>query len=443
MNPDLQNLLLQTYLQTMWRSFRTRNALLDWQENQVRAHLMDVVPRSKALQDRFAGRSVSEWRALEPIDKSVMMATFTDLNTVGLTLEEAMYAALRAETTRDFSPEIRGVTVGLSSGTSGHRGLFVVPPEERAAWAGHLLACMLPHPLVWPRRDRVAFFLRANSTLYETTRSRRVQFEYFDLMEDLDGQVPRLQDLDPTIVVAPPSTLRRLAKRLLAGHLRLAPIKVISVAEVLDPIDERFLRQTFGQTIHQVYQATEGFLGSTCAYGTLHLAEDVVAVEREMLDDQHFRPILTDFRRSAQPIVRYRLNDVLRLRPVPCSCGSVLQPLASIEGRDDDVFVGLRGGQEVPVFADFLRRAVLTAHADVADYGIRQLAPDQLGIWFESTPTAGDDPAAIRQAIERALTGVFDRLGCRTPAYTVVDAWPEGGMTKRKRVERAFAWDPT
>jgi putative adenylate-forming enzyme len=442
MTPELQNLLLQTYMQTMWRHFRSRKALLDWQENQVRAHLMGVVPKSRALQRRFAGRPVADWRELEPIDKSVMMATFTDLNTVGLTLDEAMEAALKAETTRDFSPEINGVTVGLSSGTSGHRGLFVVPPEERAAWAGHMLARMLPHPLVWPRRDRVAFFLRANSTLYETTASTRVRFEYFDLIEDLDDQVPRLQDLDPTILVAPPSTLRRLAKRLLDGRIRLAPIKVISVAEVLDPIDERFLRQTFGQTIHQVYQATEGFLGSTCEYGTLHLAEDVVAVERERLDDVHFRPILTDFRRSAQPIVRYRLNDVLRLRPVPCSCGSVLQPLASIGGRDDDIFVGRRGASEVPVFADFLRRAVLTAHDGIADYGLRQLAPDQVAIWFEPATSASDDPEAIRAAIEHALTGLFERLGCQAPAYLALDDWPEGGMTKRKRVERAFDWQP-
>ncbi len=442
MTPELQNLLLQTYMHTMWRHFRTRAALLDWQEAQVRAHLMEVVPRSTALQDRFAGRPVADWRQLEPIDKSTMMATFTDLNTVGLTLDEAMDVALKAETTRDFSPDIGGVTVGLSSGTSGHRGLFVVPPEERAAWAGHMLARMLPHPLVWPRRDRVAFFLRANSALYESTASARVRFEYFDLFEDLDEQVPRLQELAPTILVAPPSTLRRLALRVLDGRIRLSPIKVISVAEVLDPLDERFLRRTFGQTIHQVYQATEGFLGSTCAYGTLHLAEDVVAVEREMLDDRHFRPILTDFRRSAQPIVRYRLNDVLRLRPVPCSCGSVLQPLASIDGRDDDVFVGMRGGREVPVFADFLRRAVLTAHDGIADYGLRQVSPGEIGVWFERDRAAADDAVAIRGAIEHALTGLFERLGCDVPAFTEVSDWPQGGMTKRKRVERTFSWEP-
>ncbi|MEZ4321449.1 MAG: adenylate cyclase [Myxococcota bacterium] len=431
--------IVRAYFATRMRRFRDRAALEAWQDQQVCAHLERVVPRSRWLQERLAGRPVGEWRAMEPVGKAEMMARFTDLNTVGLTLEDAMRVALAAEDSRDFAPELNGVTVGLSSGTSGHRGLFVVPPAERQEWAGHMLARLLPHPLLWPRRDRVAFFLRANSNLYETTRSARVRFEYFDLIEELDAQESRLRELDPTILVAPPSTLRRLARRRLAGSLVLSPIKVIAVAEVLDPLDERLIRRAFGQTVHQVYQATEGFLGHTCTYGTLHLAEDVMAVEREPLDDQRFVPVITDFRRSAQPIVRYRLNDVLRLRPVPCRCGSPLTALAAVEGRDDDVFVGIRAdGTERPVFADFIRRAVLTAHADVADYGVRQVAPDALEVFVEVVD--GADPERVRAAVGAGLAAMFARLGCREPAVTGIASWPEGGMRKRKRVERGFAW---
>ena len=46
-------------------------------------------------------------------------------------------------------------------------------------------------------------------------------------------------------------------------------------------------------------------------WGTLHLNEDIVYIEREYLDDRRFVPVVTDLERKAQPIIRYRLNDIL------------------------------------------------------------------------------------------------------------------------------------
>ncbi|AFD24661.1 Coenzyme F390 synthetase FtsA [Deinococcus gobiensis I-0] len=77
-----------------------------------------------------------------------MIAHFDTLNTAGLHLEEVRRAALRAEESRDFSPEVvtpaGRFTVGLSTGTSGTRGVFVVGRAERLAWAGVMLRRLLP-----------------------------------------------------------------------------------------------------------------------------------------------------------------------------------------------------------------------------------------------------------------------------------------------------------
>ena len=40
--------------------------------------------------------------------------------------KEAEDFAIMAEKTRIFSPKLKGITVGLSSGTSGKRGIFLV-----------------------------------------------------------------------------------------------------------------------------------------------------------------------------------------------------------------------------------------------------------------------------------------------------------------------------
>ena len=73
-------------------------------------------------------------------------------------------------------------------------------------------------------------------------------------------------------------------------------------------------------------------------------------------------PIVTDFERKAQPIIRYRLNDILVERKRPCGCQSPCLALEKIEGREDDMFSFLDGqGREKLIFPDFIRRCVLFA----------------------------------------------------------------------------------
>ncbi|MFH7572468.1 CoF synthetase, partial [Pseudomonas syringae pv. tagetis] len=59
----------------------------------------------------------------------------------------------------------------------------------------------------------------------------------------------------------------------------------------------------------------------TCSHGTMHLNEEFVLMVRQWLDEQRFTPLITDFTRITQPIVRYRLDDVLfrQSEPSPCS----------------------------------------------------------------------------------------------------------------------------
>ena len=107
------------------------------------------------------------------------------------------------------------------------------------------------------RENRV--FLRANSNLYESVKRGKLQFQYFDLLERVDVLLERMKQYQPSVWVAPPSMLRILADAYLEGRLTHVPQKIISVAEVLDSLDRKVLEQVFGQTVHQVYQCTEGF----------------------------------------------------------------------------------------------------------------------------------------------------------------------------------------
>lgn len=167
--------------------------------------------------------------------------------------------------------------------------------------------------------------------------------------------------------------LIELSKRLKAGELAIHPQKIVSVAEILEDSDRGRIAEAFSLSIiDQVYQATEGFLACTCSAGNLHLNEDIIFVEKQYLDDRRFYPVITDFKRSSQPVYRYRLNDILVENPEPCPCGSYYTRIDKVEGRSDDIFYfkGQNGGQ-VTIYPDFIRRCILFVE-NVGDYQVKQ-----------------------------------------------------------------------
>lgn len=371
--------LLWHYGRARLRRFTNRVSLVRYQDKLLRGTLDYVRRHSPYYRRVLAGVTIDAFASAPTVSKAQMMENFDELNTRQISLEHAMAIALRAEEERDFSPTLEGLTVGLSSGTSGSRGLFLVSPHEAAGWAGNILAKVLPHRHFLPNECRIAFFLRANSNLYEGLGTGRIAFHYFDLLEPLECQLQRLEELGPTILVGPPSLLLQLAQLQKREELRLCPEKVVSVAEVLEPEAERFLREVYRQPIHQVYQATEGLLATTCEFGTIHLCEDLVRIDKEFLDaeQRRFVPIVSDLQRRTQPILRYRLNDVLAQRTTQCVCGSIMTPLEQIEGRCDDVLLIAGKSKLRALYPDFVRRTVVTSAPNATNYRIWQTAQDE------------------------------------------------------------------
>jgi putative adenylate-forming enzyme len=410
----------------------SRAALLAHQERAVARYVADVLPRAPF----YANLAARGFDALPVVDKARMTADFAAFNTRGIARETALEVALAAERTRDFRPAIGDVTVGLSSGTSGSRGAFLVSDAERRAWAGIVLARVLTDAMLarilapWRAPFRVAFFLRSDSNLYRTLASARVAFDYYDLETPLATSIRRLEAAPPHVLVAPASVLGLLARARERGAPRIAPQKIVSVAEVLEPDDATAIGAAFGAPVHQIYQCTEGLLAYTCARGSLHLNERYVRIETEWLDAERTRfvPIVTDFTRTTQIFVRYRLDDVLRVAP-PCACGCPERTIAAIEGRADDLlWLPGASGERVPVFADFVRRAMALAGDAVRDYRVR-LHGETLDIAL-----ATDAPEVARARVRAELELLWRRLAVRPPVLAFV-AWPdEPPGRKRRRV---------
>ena len=407
--------------------FRTRKALRSYQKQRVLrqlAYFKQHSPYFKAL----SVHSFEDFRKLPLMNKAFMMEHFNALNCVGIDRDEALSLAIDGEKQREFSEKLGGISVGLSSGTSGARGLFLVSDRERALWAGTVLAKFLPKGKLFGHR--IAFFLRADNNLYETIDSKLIRFRYFDLLRDMGENLSELADYRPTLLVAPPSVLLGIARAIERGALRINPEKVISVAEVLRAEDAAYLKAQFGlSVIHQAYQCTEGFLGYVCECGNFHLNEELVLIEREYLDETRFVPIVTDFTRQSQPIVRYRLNDILVEKRGHCPCGNPATLIRYIEGREDDVFyfAGIRQ-KEVAVFPDFISRCVIYAEG-VQNYKVVQDGRAHVTVFLER------ESSATAAQIRREFARLAEKMKFHCPEIAFAPYVPDF-QRKMKRVER-------
>ena len=403
----------------------------------VRTRSLQVRLRSREAIDRHQRRAcarlVAAARATIPfyrdkgpgfedlpvIDKAIQQGRFSEFNRPGITLDEAVEALAAGRDT------VRGHFVGQSTGTSGNRGRFVISPAERFAWLGTIVAKAVPDALI--RRRRVALALPGFSSLYKSASSgSRIRLAFFDLALGIEAWRDDLAAFAPEVLVAPPKVLRRLAEDGVLGG-----VEPFSGAEVLDPIDREVIESASGRRVREIYMATEGLFAVGCRHGTLHLAEDVVRFEWEEVPGSGLVvPVVTDLVRRVQPMIRYRMNDLLELSGAACPCGSPYRAVERIHGRMDDMFEFETPRGRVTVTPDVLRNAVVDSDARIRDYRIVQKKDGRVTIELDEA-LPDEVEAAVRSAAERALA----RLGA-APAVAIVRGITPRFDRKLRRVER-------
>lgn len=423
MQPASLAMVARAYLAARWRMarWRDREAIRRHQHAQL-SRLMADAARDLPFYRAYAGAPFERWPV---IDKAELLANFAALNRPGLAAEVVRAAVARGE------ERLADHLIGMSTGTSGNRGLYVITPAERFTWLGTMLAKTLPDAL-W-RRHRVALALPAVADLYRSaTVGSRIELGFFDTTAGPRAWVEALDAFAPDTIVAPPQVLRWLAER---G--RLEATRIFSGAEVLDPVDRDVIEATTGCRVRPIYMATEGLFGVACRHGTLHLAEDVVhfAYERPDPAGVLVAPVVTDFTRRAQAMIRYRMNDLLELDGTACPCGSVLQAVTRVEGRADDCFLLADGtGRVELVTPDLLRNAVVDADPAILDYQVIQVGAASITLRLAATLP----DAAVARA-RASLAAALARRGLRATIAVERGIVPDF-TRKLRRVRRE--WRP-
>lgn len=326
--------VLSAYAETrMAHAFLRSRADIERHQQDLWRKLSGTLAATPALA-QLAGKPLSAFPVIDPAE---MRAALGAWNSLGLSAEEINAGATAAE--NGESGEVRaGVFAGFSTGSSGKRGAFLSSSAERARYMGQSLAKLLPGSLL--RRRRIGLCLRANNALYrDVSRAGPFTFQYFSLAGDPVERAREIEMFAPDIFIAPSHVLADLAQRAEAGAFAAPRFERLYYgAEPMGATERDWITQALGVRPDPIYQATEGFLGAACAHGTLHLNEDSICFEFERVGvSDRYRPVITDLRRTSQPMVRVRLDDLVQLAP-PCACGSPLRAIEPIEGRVGDVW---------------------------------------------------------------------------------------------------------
>jgi putative adenylate-forming enzyme len=433
------------------RDYRLLNRhLYRFSDEQIRAYQLSELQKLVAFSmkhSRFYGDlykglpvgSLEDFRQLPSINKQIMMDHFDDINTCGLKLSAVRDYAVQRELHGEYLGYYQDqYVIGLSSGTSGNKGIYITPKSmtERLPFVFLARSGLSSRDLPF----RILFLLRVFSQGFEDINAPLIHLNYLSTMTPVHEIIRQINDDRINILMAPPSLVRQLLPW--AGTITRPLKMIVSYAEVLEKEEKERFRRSFGTRVIEIYQASEGQIGSTCRCGNLHINEDLVFIE---LYDKNGQPVdrpgpvgtrmlLTNLINTAQPLIRYEMNDLIQLGE-SCPCGSSFRVIDKVLGRNDDVlYLSNKNNILQPVYPDLVSRWIITTSDSIREFRVSQISHSKLEITIDVLDSTGEAKAAVAERLRDRLTSELSSYGIDADVGIRVDAirLPET-MAKYKR----------
>lgn len=417
--------------------FYTTDMIEKYQTKKAKNIVKYAIKNSKFFREYYKECNIQDVWNFPTLNKKIMMDNLTDYNTLGLKKEDLTEFVLNVEKTRDFSSRFKGLNVSMSSGTSGNKGIVITTIKEEK-----YLKAMYVARLTLPKGEKLncAFILRVSIPAFNfNLLGNRVT--YVSQLQPMESIIKQLEEIDPNVVSAPPSMLKLLAAELKKGSLKIKPKLLYSYAEVLYPDVRNFLQKVFNCQIHQIYQGSEGCYAVTCKYGTVHINEDVVALQLLDKNDNPapygepcYKLIVTDLHKTSQPIIRYELNDIITLGKYKCKCGSNFRVIEQIQGRADDMFWGIRKDTNKLhfIFQDYISRAIISSSDYIEEYQAIQETPKDITLNLILNEKA--DRKQVINSVSMGIKKVFSSYNCVEPKIKVKFKPPQLNENSRKLI---------
>lgn len=337
-----------------------RQQLEAYRANTFRALRNYVYAHSPFYQEFHKGLENAPLHELPILTKAKMMEHFDELVTdraILLKNVQSHVAALKGD-----ERYLGHYWVNETSGSSGHPGIFLF---NRAEWI--MILTSFARAREWAgikvdltRRVKTAT-IASTTPFHMSTRVNATLHSWWmpeirlAASEPVETIVGRINAWQPEVLIAYASMARILADEQLAGRLQIRPRAVFTSSEVLTQETRRRIGHAWGERLFNQYAATEcGSLAAECDHHRgMHLMEDLVIVEVVDQDNHPVPPgvygdklLITVLFNRTQPLIRYELDDSVRLAMHPCPCGRPFALIDDIQGRVEDIlsFPGVAGG---------------------------------------------------------------------------------------------------
>jgi phenylacetate-coenzyme A ligase PaaK-like adenylate-forming protein len=325
--------------------------------------------------------------------------------------------------------------VWTTSGTTGRPGIFVQDPRAISIYSALVLLrgyTWMSPALIWRSllHGRLAALVAtgghfAVAEWFEQLRRRltflpavRRRVQVISILMPLGELARRLNDFQPTLLIAYPSVLMLLAEEQHARRLHIAPVYIGIGGEEVEPGLREHVAETFQCVVRDNYGASEFIvLGYACEHGWLHYNADWLILEPVDATYQPTPPgqrshtvLLTNLANRVQPLIRYDLGDSVTLKPDRCPCGSPL-PAIHVSGRQGDVLRLLSPSG---------------ATVSITPLAIGTVVEETEGVRRAQVIQTGDTTLTVRLEIAdtEAPTAVWERLERRLRDYLAAQGLP-------------------
>lgn len=433
-------------MRSLWRGRRNSwRAFTAYRDRSLRELLQHARERVPFQTPRLAGVDLDRIRleAIPPTDKTAMMAAFDDTIADGaVTLDDVQRTEVESSS-REL-PVVKGKYLAIkTSGSSGKPSWLVCEMRDWGILRGATFARMAGDWLTFrklagmifrPMRMATLAAEHIHSMTWQACRSAELsvgplaRIRFFSVIDSTERVLAGLNAFRPDYLHSYPTAMESLARyRLEGGRFEFEPQLISVGSEALTEIARDAIRRAFpASRLVDHYGTSECLpLATGCRHGRKHLNIDYALLEAM---DRHGRPapagdlsdhvLITNLVNRAQPIIRYRIDDAVRLIPEPCRCGSVL-PTIEIESRKGSVIYlrNERGDWQTlspPIVVDMMLHTT-----GVAQYQLVHVRQNELVLRYRAE--RGCDSAAAAESIRLAFDRTLERLYCRRTVLLCIE----------------------
>lgn len=427
MNISFLMQLLRKMGQQRQRESWTREHLLAYQAHAITRLRIYAYSQSPFYKAFHKGHYTGPMTELPVLTKAMLMEHFDELVTDrNVHLQDVRNHLAQNKAEALFLDRYHATA---TSGSSGQPGIFLFNARE---W--QTIICSFARGQEWSgtrinllKRRRMATVASISPWHMSSQVSASVQSWWTPSIrvpasDPLESIVQRLNDWQPHLLIAYASMARILAEEQRDGRLHISPKKVFVSSEVLTEDTRIRVKKAWGNEPFNQYGATEtadiAAEHHRCRH--LHLFEDLLYVENV---DEHYQPVapgsygsrllVTSLFSRTLPLIRYELNDSVRLSPVTCDCGFPFAFVDSIQGRvEDTLSLPSANGKRVAI-----QPVVFSAVMDVLPvmgWQVIQASDDSLTVLL-----SGASDRLVNENLQRQLTQELAIQGVRVPHITI------------------------